>query len=131
MKKISLSGKWRMTGNGYDCEGTIPGSLFSFLLDAGLMENPHYRDNEFSALALTHHDYKFERSFSFTSDGARQLLRFEGLDTLCDVYLNGKHVAYTDDMHITYEFDVTDTLVDGENLLSVVCHNIHPYFKEK
>ena len=34
MKTLSLCGKWRMTGNGFDCEGTIPGSLYSFLLDA-------------------------------------------------------------------------------------------------
>ena len=131
MKKLSLCGTWRMTGNGYDCEGTIPGSLYSFLLDAGLMDDPYYRDNEFSALALTHYDYKFEKSFAFESDGHTQLLRFEGLDTFCDVYLNGKHVAYTDNMHVTYEFDVTDKLVSGDNKLEVICRNIHPYIKEK
>ena len=131
MKKISLSGKWRMTGNGYDCEGNIPGSLFSFLLDAGLIDDPYYRDNELKSLALTHHDYTFERKFNFKADGHTHILRFEGLDTLCDVYLNGKHVAYTDDMHITYEFDVTDKLLDGENSISVTCHNIDPMIKEK
>ena len=131
MRKISLCGKWRMIGNGYDCEGTVPGSLYSFLLGAGLMEDPYYRDNEFSALALTHHDYTFEKKFIFKHDGNTHLLRFEGLDTLCDVYLNGQHVAYTDDMHITYEFDVTDNLVNGENTLQVVCRNIHPYIKKK
>ena len=25
MKKLSLSGKWRMTGNGFDCIGTVIG----------------------------------------------------------------------------------------------------------
>ena len=65
MKSISLNGTWRMTGTGFDCEGNIPGSLYSFLLDAGLMEDPYYRDNEFDALALTHHDYTFRRSFDF------------------------------------------------------------------
>ena len=131
MKKISLSGKWRMTGNGYDCEGNIPGSLFSFLLNAGLMDDPYYRDNEFSALALTHHDYTFEKKFDFKKTGHAHILRFEGLDTLCDVYLNDKHVAYTDDMHITYEFDVTDKLINGENTLQVICRNIHPLIKKK
>lgn len=131
MKTLSLNGQWRMTGNGFDCEGSIPGSLYSFLLNAGLMEDPYYRDNEFSALELTHHDYTFEKRFDFQPDGHTQYLRFEGLDTFCDVYLNGEHLAYTDDMHITYEFDVTDRLVAGENVLRVVCRNIHPYIKEK
>ena len=71
MKTLSLCGKWRMTGNGFDCEGTIPGSLYSFLLDAGLMEDPHYRDNEFKALELTHHDYVFEKPTKATKSSGK------------------------------------------------------------
>jgi beta-mannosidase len=60
MKNISLNGKWRMTGGGFDCYGNVPGSLFSFLLDDNkLISDPYYRDNEFDALALTKHDYTF------------------------------------------------------------------------
>ena len=131
MQILSLNGKWTMTGGGYEVEGTIPGSLYSFLLDAGLMEDPHYRENEFDALALTHNDYTFSRTFDLAKGEQRYVLRFEGIDTLADVYLNGEHVAYVDDMHITYEFDVTDYLVDGENSLSVTCRNVHPYIKER
>ena len=50
---------------------------------------------------------------------------------MADVYLNGVHVAYTDDMHITYEFDVTEILKDGENEVAVTCKNIHPYIQQK
>ena len=131
MKSLSLNGIWRMTGGDIDCEGKIPGSLYSFLLDAGMMKDPYYRDNEFGALALTHEDYNFSRTFDFEKGNDQYILRFEGIDTFADVYLNGKHIAYTDDMHITYEFDVTDALVDGENEISVICRNIHPYIKEK
>ena len=131
MKSLSLNGIWRMTGGDIDCEGKIPGSLYSFLLDAGIMKDPYYRDNEFGALALTHEDYNFSRTFDFEKGNDQYILRFEGIDTFADVYLNGKHIAYTDDMHITYEFDVTDALVDGENEISVICRNIHPYIKEK
>lgn len=131
MKTTSLCGEWRMTGNGYDCTGTVPGSLYSFLLNAGLMEDPYYRENEFPALALTHHDYTFEKRFSFTPDGYPHSLRFEGLDTFCDIELNGHFVAHTEDMHITYEFDVTDLLIAGENVLRVTCREIHTYIKKK
>ena len=31
MKKYSLNGIWKMTGNGYTVEGKIPGSVYSFL----------------------------------------------------------------------------------------------------
>ena len=131
MKSLSLNGIWRMTGGDIDCEGKIPGSLYSFLLDAGMMKDPYYRDNEFGALALTHEDYTFSRTFDFEKGADSYILRFEGIDTIADVYLNGTHIAHTDDMHITYEFDVTDTLLDGENELSVICRNIHPFIKAK
>lgn len=131
MKTYSLCGEWRMTGNGFDCKGTIPGSLYSFLLNAGLMEDPYYRDNELKALELTHHDYTFEKHFFHQKDEYKHFLRFEGLDTFCDIELNGKNVAHTDDMHITYEFEVTDLLVEGENILRVTCREVHTYIKEK
>ena len=131
MKSLSLNGIWRMTGGDIDCEGKVPGSLYSFLLDAGMMKDPYYRDNEFGALALTHEDYTFSRTFNFDKGNDQYFLRFEGIDTIADIYLNGKHIAHTDDMHITYELDVTDTLLDGENEVSVICRNIHPYIKAK
>ena len=65
MKSLSLNGIWKMTGTDIECEGKIPGSLYSFLLDAGMMDDPHYRENEFGALALTHDDYTFSRTFCF------------------------------------------------------------------
>ena len=131
MKKLSLSGKWRMTGNGYDCIGTVPGSLYSFLLENGLMEDPYYRDNEDTALRLSYHDYTFERSFEFVPDGNKQILHFDGLDTFCDVYFNEKLVGKTENMHVAYDFDVTDLVKNGENKVKVLCHEINTYVHEK
>lgn len=131
MKKISLSGKWRMYGGEFDCFGNVPGSLYSFLLENKLIDDPYYRDNEFSAYKLTFNDYTFERSINIEKSKNPYVICFEGLDTLCDVYVNGKHIAYTQDMHIKYEFDVTDILVNGENTVKVVCHEIHSYLDKK
>ena len=131
MNKTYLNGKWRMYGGGFDCVGQIPGSLFSFLIENKIIEDPFYRDNELSALALTHNDYTFERGFEIEKSKSKYILCFEGLDTFCDVYLNGKHISYTDDMHIKYEFDVTDILKNGLNVIKVVCYSIHKYTESK
>ena len=131
MKKISLNGTWRLTGAGYDCEGTIPGSVYSFLLDNALMEDPFYRQNELEAVKLLENEFTFSRKFVWKSTDDKVLLHCDGLDTLCDIYINGAHVAYTDNMHRTYEFDVTDLLVEGENEIKIVCHPVDPYIKEK
>ena len=127
MKKIDLGGKWKMCGGSFDCVGNIPGSLFSFLLENNLIDDPFYRDNELKALDLTYDDYTFERGFELNKSKSEYFLCFEGLDTFCDVYLNGKHISYTDDMHIRYEFDVTNDLKSGFNVLKIVCHSIHEY----
>ena len=131
MKKISLNGTWRLSGAGYDCQGTIPGSVYSFLLDNALMEDPFYRQNELEAVKLLENEFTFSRKFVWKSTDDKVLLHCDGLDTLCDIYINGAHVAYTDNMHRTYEFDVTDLLVEGENEIKIVCHPVDPYIKEK
>jgi len=131
MKKISLNGIWQMQGAGYACEGTVPGSVYSFLLDKGLMEDPFYGMNELEALKLLDHEFTFSREFDFTPDGHKVLLCCEGLDTLCDLYINGVHLAYTDNMHRTYEFDVTELLKSGSNTISALFHPPIPYITEK
>lgn len=131
MITINLNGKWTMKGAGYECEGTVPGSVYSFLLDNNLMDDPFYRQNELEAQKLLDNDFEFSRTFEFKPTGEKVLLHCDGLDTLCDIYINGKHVAYTDNMHRTYEFDVTELLRDGENEIRIVCRAIEPYIKEK
>ena len=131
MKTITLNGTWQMSGAGFACKGNIPGSVYSFLLDNQLMEDPFYRMNELEALKLMEHEFEFFRSFDFEATGDEVLLRCEGLDTLCDIYINGVHVGYTDNMHRTYEFAVTELLKTGMNVIRIVFHPFNPYIKEK
>ena len=131
MIRTELNGIWRMSGAGFDCEGAVPGSVYSFLLENKLVEDPFYRENELEAFKILENEFTFSKSFSFTATENKVLLHCDGLDTLCDIYLNGTHVAYTDNMHRTYEFDVTDILNNGENEIRIVCHPIDPYIKKK
>lgn len=130
MKRISLNGLWRLSGNGYDCTGTVPGSVYSILLENELMDDPYYRENEIKALEIAEHDYTFTRSFSFYKNDECALLCFDGLDTLCDIYLNGCLVGQTQNMHRRYEFNITDFL-RSENELKLTFHSANRYFKKK
>ena len=47
-------------------------------------------------------------------------LNFEGVDSCFYVWLNGEYVGYSQVTHHTSEFDVTDLLTEGENLLAVL-----------
>ncbi len=133
MEKISLGGEWKMVGNGYECTGNIPGSVYSFLLGSNLTDDPYYRENELKYLELMNHDYVFSKKFDFERkfDDGRILLRCEGLDTLAEIFLNGNFVAATKNMHRKYEFDVSGYLNDGENEIKIVFRSPNNHIAKK
>ncbi len=123
MKKILLDGVWHLKCKTAECEGKIPGSVYSFLLASGKMEDPFYRDNERKALALMDQDFEFSRRFTVTQEFLdscpRIILHCDGLDTLCTLFLNGKEIGRAYNMHRVWEFDVTDVVRAGENTLQI------------
>lgn len=130
MKKFTLNGQWNMSGGSYECSGEIPGSVYSFLLDNKLIDDPYYRTNELSATDILENDFDFSRTFDFEVPDCPVLLHCDGLDTLCDIYINDKHIAYTDNMHRTYEFDVTDVLINGKNEIRLRFSSPNKYVRE-
>ncbi|MBQ8876334.1 MAG: glycoside hydrolase family 2 protein [Clostridia bacterium] len=131
MEKFLLNGKWRIKSNSYDTVGEVPGSVYSALLKNGLMEDPFYRDNERKALAIMDEEFVFTKEFSYVKSSKKILLVCEGIDTLCDLYINGQFVAHTDNMHRAYVFDVTQYLVDGDNVIKAVFPSYDAYIKAK
>lgn len=135
MEKVNLNGKWMMrrVNGGEWLPSTVPGSVYADLLDAKKMEDPFWRDNETAALALMEHDYEYERKFSITADmlGTEHIiLHCGGIDTLADLYINGKKAGSADNMHRTWEFDVKGLLREGENTLRVVLYSPTEYICE-
>ncbi|MBQ3987217.1 MAG: hypothetical protein II629_00475 [Ruminococcus sp.] len=61
----------------------------------------------------------YRRVFTAKRPGGRAYLRFLGVDNAYFVWLNGKYVGFSKGSRIPAEFDVTDALSDGENLLAV------------
>ncbi len=131
MEKFMLNGQWSIKSNTYDTVGEVPGSVYSALLKNGLMDDPFYRDNEEKALAIMDEEFVFSKEFEYKKTSNNILLVCEGIDTLCDLYINGQFVAHTENMHRTYEFDVTSYLVDGKNVIKAVFPHYDAYIKEK
>ncbi|WP_236034400.1 MULTISPECIES: glycoside hydrolase family 2 TIM barrel-domain containing protein [Bifidobacterium] len=52
-------------------------------------------------------------------DGSRLILRFDGVESYAEVYLNGGFVGMTKGSRLAAEFDITDQARDGANLLAV------------
>lgn len=135
MTEQLLHDGWQMyrEGDNERVNATVPGSVYQDLLDAGKMEDPYYRDNELEALKLMDYDYTYETTFEpeeeiLNSD--RAILRFNGLDTLADIYLNGEFLDSVDNMHRIWDYEVLDLLRDGENTLKITFHSPTRYIKE-
>ena len=69
-------------------------------------------------------DYRrtFRLPSGFLSGGARAALRFEGVDSAMRVWMNGQPVGSSVGSRLPVEFDVTDLLRDGDNVLAVRVH---------
>ncbi|MBQ8780745.1 MAG: DUF4981 domain-containing protein [Oscillospiraceae bacterium] len=61
----------------------------------------------------------YSRKYSFTPDGMKKILVFEGVDSCLYLYINGKFAGYSQVSHMTSEFDVTNLLNEGENTITV------------
>jgi beta-mannosidase len=81
-------------------------------LNAGIIEDSFYRDNEYKVLQEAEYDYEFKREFFIDEECLSNdvlMLCCEGLDTLSKIEINGKSVTETNNMHRSYELDIEKT----------------------
>jgi len=99
----------------------VPGHVHLDLVINGVIADPFERMNELGCQWVDEHDWTYRTTFEWmpTDELPRRALRFEGLDTVCTVLLNGEVVAEHDNMFVALEVDVTDRLAAGENALEI------------
>ncbi|GAB3537961.1 glycoside hydrolase family 2 protein [Arthrobacter tecti] len=106
--------------SGRSIPATVPGSIHTDLMAAGLIEDPYLDDNERLLAWIGLCDWRYSTSFQWRGDQHQRTdLVFEGLDTVAVIELNGERVAETANMHRTYRFDVRALLREGSNDLTV------------
>ena len=131
---MKISG-WTMEFPGFEpLECKSPCSVYSVLLEHGKIPDPFYGLNEEAALELSKEDCAFTARFTpdpqdLTRD--HQELVFHGLDTLCELWLNGVRLGSTKNMHRGYRFDVKHLLHVGENLLRLEFSSPIRYFQQE
>ena len=135
MKAIDLNGVWRMKSVTADewIDAAVPGTVFGALLDAGMVEDPYYRDNELKVTPVFEQDYEYSRTFTVGSEVLAHdqvMLCCEGLDTIASISINGNTLADTDNMHRTYRFDVRGMLDEGINTIHILFRSPVAFAKE-
>ena len=125
MEVVTLSGEWRIRQVGTESEwlpAMVPGCVHTALIAAGRIPDPFYRDNEKAVMWVGEADWEYRRTFQAAPAllaHDRLLMRFDGLDTLATIWLNGVELAQTDNMFRCWQFDVSGMLNPGENELRI------------
>lgn len=123
-EQVNLGGAWRMREADSETwhSAHVPGSVYADLMADGTMPDPFWRENELDAFERMKKDYVYQRTFTVSEAQlahAHVELVCEGLDTLAHVSLNGREIAFADNMHIPWVWDVKEQLHAGENTLEI------------
>jgi beta-mannosidase len=100
---------------------TVPGHVHLDLAASGIIANPFERLHELGCQWVDEENWHYRTQFEFVHDPRlpRRILRFEGLDTVCRLYLNGKPIGFSDNMFVALEIDVSNELASGPNQLLI------------
>lgn len=115
----------------------VPGVVQTDLLQAGLIPDPYYQDNEFRLQWIGNTDWEYRTTIQLdaaTLAHEHADLVFEGLDTFADVYLNDQSVLQTNNMFRRWRVPAKNSLKPGANTLRIVFHSpiqqMLPYVKK-
>ena len=145
-EELNLSGgNWRLkrasevkadgatlSKEGYDdsawIPATVPGTVLSSYVNAGIVPDPNFADNQLQiSESYFLSDFWYRNEFEVKKTSERTFLNFDGINWKAKVWLNGQSLGEVDGAFIRGQFDVTDLIVKGKNVLAVqIIKNAHP-----
>jgi len=101
---------------------TVPGNIFSDLLDHQLIEDPFIGANEAKVQWVSTEDWEYKTNFSIDKNTLKKKhleLNFEGLDTYAKIYLNDSLILKTNNAFRAWQFDAKP-LLKADNELRIL-----------
>jgi beta-mannosidase len=100
---------------------SVPGHVHLDLARASVIADPLGGLAELGCQWVDLEPWSYRTSFEWSPDAAlpRRILRFEGLDTIASVWLDGEKLGEHDDMFVPLELDVSERLTPGRHELRV------------
>ena len=125
---------WKMSyeeHKGLACKA--PCSMYSVLLENGIIEDPFYGLNELEVTKLSDKGCIFESEFIIDDEMYNKNyieLNFFGLDTICRIIVNDNLIDDVQNMHRKYAYDIKNIAVKGENKIRLEFSSPTEYFKK-
>jgi beta-mannosidase len=128
MKILDLRGDWRLVriATGDTVPARVPGDTHSALLAAGVIPDPFVGTNELAVQWVGREDWAWERDFMVEDEILSQdavLLVCDSLDTVAEVFFNGKLLGRADNMFTRFCFDAKPHLRPGKNAIRIFFHS--------
>ncbi|HUO57418.1 MAG TPA: glycoside hydrolase family 2 protein [bacterium] len=101
----------------------MPGTVHYQLQKLGKIADPFYGRNELEVQWVDEQDWELRRSFEATAGDcakARRQLIFDGIDTIAEIFLNGKRVGKSINMFRQVVCDLGTALKSGTNEIRVL-----------
>nr|XP_037279823.1 beta-mannosidase-like [Rhipicephalus microplus] len=113
---------------------TVPGGIYTDLMSSGIISEPYYGFNDVNYEWVALEDWTFYRSFVAPKDllGQREIILVaHGIDTACEIVVNGIRLLSASNMFVRYEIDVKSLLKrePRKNTISVRCESPVKYAK--
>ncbi|MDK2902564.1 MAG: beta-mannosidase [Clostridiales bacterium] len=133
-----LNGKWKVSHVPYNscisdilCENfvpegwldaNIPEDIHGTLRRAGIIRGHYYGKDTDEEKWIEEVDWVYYKEFYIGSEYKKDkvVVEFEGLDTFCDIYLNGMQIGSGKNMHLGLTIDVKDKLKYGTRNVMIV-----------
>jgi beta-mannosidase len=130
MRKTELHTGWTVRATGgpvppdiadLTVPATVPGTVHTDLLDAGLIPDPYLGGNEADLAWFHRSSWRYDTTLRAApaEPGERVELVFDGLDTVAVIELDGVEIGRTVNMHRGYRFDVGRLLTGEDQQLTV------------
>lgn len=133
---LRLDSNWSFAkvGDSLFYPAKVPGQVHLDLLSNGLIGDPFWEDNELKQRWVEEEDWIYKTSVKIDNrvlSNERIELRFNGLDTYADVYLNEQKILSASNMFRSWTVDAKPFLGEGKNELKIVFHSPVEFNKAK
>ena len=123
MIKRDLKDNFQISISGQDTwyDMNVPGSAMETFCKEGILPDPYYGMNEYKWTEFWKNDFDIRSTFSVSAEeiaSEESLLTFYGIDTVADVFLNGKKLGHTENMHRTWVYQVKELVEEGKKGIS-------------
>jgi beta-mannosidase len=100
----------------------VPGTVHTDLLQNKIIPDPFFGNNEKELQWIENEDWQYETKFTVSKSELSNencVLKFEGLDTYAEVFLNGNKILSANNMFRTWKVEVKKFLILGQNKLEI------------